>query len=90
MAPAGGLCHSLRQFDNPPIALLLRTLTFVLGTEIQELRRIKGIALIDVVRELHPYIDKIDFPTETKIQLLDALADLEYSPRTATPVPILN
>lgn len=43
----------------------------------QELRRLKGIALIDVVKEIHPYIDRIDFPTETKIQLLDMLAEIE-------------
>ena len=43
----------------------------------QDLRRLKGIALIDVVKEIHPYIDRIDFPTETKIQLLDMLAEIE-------------
>lgn len=45
---------------------------------VQELRRLKGIALIDVVKEIHPYIDRIDFPTETKIQLLDMLAEIEH------------
>jgi hypothetical protein len=53
---------------------------------VQELRRLKGIALIDVVKEIHPYIDKIDFPTETKIQLLDMLAEIECV-HTPPPTP---
>jgi replication factor C subunit 3/5 len=46
--------------------------------EISEMKTRKGLALFDVVRELQPFVFSIDMPPAVRIQLIDALADIEY------------
>lgn len=45
---------------------------------VQVLKKEKGIALQDILTEVHKYVHKIDFPTNTKIMILDKMADIEY------------
>eukprot|EP01062_Namystynia_karyoxenos_P002782 TRINITY_DN10984_c0_g1_i1.p2 TRINITY_DN10984_c0_g1~~TRINITY_DN10984_c0_g1_i1.p2 ORF type:complete len:403 (+),score=136.01 TRINITY_DN10984_c0_g1_i1:93-1211(+) len=47
----------------------------------QELARImteKGVALSDIVREVHPWLVKMDVPLDVKCWALEQLAELEY------------
>ncbi|XP_073982605.1 replication factor C subunit RfC3 [Rhodnius prolixus] len=44
---------------------------------IHELQINKGLALIDIVHEVHSYVHRIDLPTKVLIELLLKLADLE-------------
>ncbi|KAL6076374.1 Replication factor C (RF-C) subunit [Balamuthia mandrillaris] len=46
--------------------------------KLQLLKTDKGLALADIIRELHHYVVTISFPDNTKIELFDKLADLEY------------
>lgn len=45
---------------------------------LEVLKKEKGIALQDILTEVHKYVHKIDFPTNTKIMILDKMADIEY------------
>lgn len=42
------------------------------------LKKEKGIALQDILTEVHAFVHRIDFPTIVKIHILDKMADIEY------------
>ena len=42
-----------------------------------QLKNEKGIALQDLLQEIHTYVHKIDFPTNIRIHLLDKMAEVE-------------
>uniref|UniRef100_A0ABM5F1Z9 Replication factor C subunit 5 n=1 Tax=Pogona vitticeps TaxID=103695 RepID=A0ABM5F1Z9_9SAUR len=45
---------------------------------IMELKTLKGLALHDILTEIHLFIHRVDFPPSVRIQLLIKLADIEY------------
>lgn len=45
---------------------------------IAELKTKKGLALVDVIRELHPFVFSINMPPAIRVQLVNSLADIEY------------
>ncbi|GBG66429.1 hypothetical protein CBR_g61472 [Chara braunii] len=45
---------------------------------ILEMKTVKGLALVDIVRELQPWIFKIQMPAHIRILVVDSLADIEY------------
>lgn len=45
---------------------------------ISRLKTTKGLALADIVSEVHSYTHRIDFPNHVRITLLEKLADIEY------------
>ncbi|MEW5299476.1 MAG: hypothetical protein WDW36_002491 [Sanguina aurantia] len=46
--------------------------------EILSLQMTKGVALVDVVREIHPWMFRMSMPPKVKAVLVEKLADLEY------------
>jgi len=46
--------------------------------QIQKLKTEKGMALADIMTEVHKYLERIDFPPKVRIYLLKEFADLEY------------
>lgn len=46
--------------------------------QIARLKIMKGLALQDILTEVHKFIDKIDFPKEMIIYLLEQMSDIEY------------
>ena len=46
---------------------------------VTELLQERGLALVDVVRELHPWCFKIDMPPNARMDLVERLADLEHT-----------
>ncbi|KAI9503709.1 P-loop containing nucleoside triphosphate hydrolase protein [Coemansia spiralis] len=48
-------------------------------SNITALKRDKGLALQDIISELTPYVNNIDFPPATRIHLLEKLAETEYN-----------
>ncbi|XP_076815832.1 replication factor C subunit 5-like [Clavelina lepadiformis] len=44
---------------------------------VMRLKTEKGMALQDILEEIHTYVHKIDFPTEIRIHLLDKMAEIE-------------
>ncbi|KAF5841986.1 P-loop containing nucleoside triphosphate hydrolase protein [Dunaliella salina] len=51
---------------------------------ILDLQQSRGIALSDIVRELHTWLFRMSLPTRQRIELVEALADLEYRLATGT------
>ncbi|CAI5471226.1 unnamed protein product [Closterium sp. Yama58-4] len=51
---------------------------------IQRVKEVKGLALIDIVRYLHGFILTVDMPAAVRIDLFDAMADIEYRLTFAT------
>ncbi|RKP14498.1 DNA replication factor [Piptocephalis cylindrospora] len=45
---------------------------------LQQLRVVKGLALLDILGEVGEYLDSIEIPQPMRIYLLEKLADLEY------------
>ncbi|KAF7272890.1 hypothetical protein GWI33_014368 [Rhynchophorus ferrugineus] len=45
---------------------------------IQELKKLKGLALTDIVTEVHKFVHRIELPFKTLTTLLDKMADIEY------------
>lgn len=46
--------------------------------KIHDLKTCKGIALADILTEVHKYMEKIDFPPNVAIFLLKEIAEIEY------------
>jgi len=46
--------------------------------KIHHMKTVKGIALADILTEVHKYIEKIDFPPTVRIYILKELAEIEY------------
>ncbi|KAJ7309635.1 hypothetical protein JRQ81_007690 [Phrynocephalus forsythii] len=44
---------------------------------IMELKTLKGLALHDILTEIHTFVHRVDFPSSIRIQLLIKLADVE-------------
>uniref|UniRef100_F6VJP4 Replication factor C subunit 5 n=2 Tax=Equus caballus TaxID=9796 RepID=F6VJP4_HORSE len=45
---------------------------------ITELKTLKGLALHDILTEIHLFVHRVDFPTSVRIHLLTKMADIEY------------
>jgi replication factor C subunit 3/5 len=43
------------------------------------LQKQKGVALVDILYELHPYIFTVSMPAKARIDLVGKLADIEYN-----------
>ncbi|XP_030831515.1 replication factor C subunit 5 [Strongylocentrotus purpuratus] len=45
---------------------------------INQLKTLKGLALLDILLEVHTYVHRIEFPQKVRIYLLDKMSDIEY------------
>ncbi|PNW75459.1 hypothetical protein CHLRE_12g527300v5 [Chlamydomonas reinhardtii] len=70
---------------NPLPADIERVLTWLLNDRVAEvfanilkLQVDKGIALVDIVRELHPFVMALSIPVPAKVALVERLADVEH------------
>ncbi|XP_005993364.1 replication factor C subunit 5 [Latimeria chalumnae] len=45
---------------------------------IMELKTLKGLALHDIMTEVHTFVHRVDFPPSVRIHLLVKMADIEY------------
>ncbi|KAF2898400.1 hypothetical protein ILUMI_07773 [Ignelater luminosus] len=45
---------------------------------IKQLKTVKGLALADIITEIHVYIHRIELPNNILIELLDKMADIEH------------
>eukprot|EP00246_Nothoceros_aenigmaticus_P001382 TRINITY_DN11900_c0_g1_i1.p1 TRINITY_DN11900_c0_g1~~TRINITY_DN11900_c0_g1_i1.p1 ORF type:complete len:358 (+),score=74.82 TRINITY_DN11900_c0_g1_i1:325-1398(+) len=46
--------------------------------KIQAVKTHKGLALVDIIKDLQLYVFRIDMPATVRVELLEALADTEY------------
>lgn len=58
----------------------LSTVVFMIefGSDVSKLQTTKGLALQDIISEVHMYALKIEFPPQLRIFLLDRLAEIEF------------
>lgn len=45
---------------------------------IQEVKTVKGLALSDIITEVHKFVHRIEFPSEILIELLNFMAEIEH------------
>ncbi|XP_031556560.1 replication factor C subunit 5-like [Actinia tenebrosa] len=45
---------------------------------IMKLKTLKGLALQDILTEVHTYVHRVDFPAKVRIYLLEKMADVEH------------
>ncbi|XP_032287214.1 replication factor C subunit 5 isoform X3 [Phoca vitulina] len=45
---------------------------------IMELKTLKGLALPDILTEIHLFVHRVDFPSSVRVHLLTKMADIEY------------
>eukprot|EP00798_Chlamydomonas_sp_ICE-L_P023993 gene23993-9566_t len=46
--------------------------------KISDLQRNNGVALVDIVRGIHPFLFSMQLPTKVKVELVERLAEVEY------------
>ncbi|KAG1675379.1 hypothetical protein FOA52_012298 [Chlamydomonas sp. UWO 241] len=46
--------------------------------KIQEMQSTRGIAMADILREVHPFIFRMGLPAKVKAELVESMADCEY------------
>jgi replication factor C subunit 3/5 len=46
---------------------------------IQKLKTLKGLALQDILTDVHGYVHRVDFPSKTRMVLLQKMADIEHN-----------
>lgn len=51
---------------------------------IMKLKTLKGLALQDILTQVHLYIQRVDFPSNVRITLLEKMADIEYQLSTGS------
>jgi len=65
--------------DIEAIVPWMLTLDLTSGfNKIHDLKTRKGIALADIMSQVHKYLEKIDFPPTVRTYLLKEMAELEY------------
>ncbi|XP_030761249.1 replication factor C subunit 5 [Sitophilus oryzae] len=70
--------HPLRSDIENILNWLLTEDTDICYKNIQELKKLKGLALADILTEVHKFVHRIEFPFEVMAKLLDKMADIEY------------
>ncbi|KAB2061869.1 hypothetical protein ES319_A10G115200v1 [Gossypium barbadense] len=64
--------------DIEQISYWLLNESFAESFKLSETKTRKGLALIDIVREVTMFVFKIKMPSDVRVQLINDLADIEY------------
>ncbi|CAI9741350.1 replication factor C subunit 5-like [Octopus vulgaris] len=70
--------HPLRKDIENIVQWLLNSSFTEAYKNILQLKSAKGLALQDILTEVHVYVHRIDFPVKIRIHLLDKMAETEY------------
>jgi len=70
--------HPLRKDIEAMVDWVLNENFTTAYKNIQQLKVAKGLALEDILADVHAYVHRIDFPLHVRIQLLEKMADTEY------------
>ncbi|KAL5015973.1 hypothetical protein ScPMuIL_005562 [Solemya velum] len=70
--------HPLRRDIENIVNWILNDSFTVSYNNITKLKTAKGLALQDILTEVHQYVHRIDLPIHVKIHLLEKMADVEY------------
>ncbi|XP_025798981.1 replication factor C subunit 3 isoform X1 [Panicum hallii] len=69
------LCY-LYQYD--PSNNSLSNVCFLICLDISDMKMRKGLALVDIIREVTMFVFKIQMPSGVRVKLINDLADIEY------------
>ncbi|GFR92713.1 replication factor C subunit 5-like [Elysia marginata] len=70
--------HPLRKDIESIVNWVLNETFTVAYSNTMKLKTLKGLALGDILTEVHTYIHRVDFPLHVRLQLLEKMADVEY------------
>ncbi|XP_050518610.1 replication factor C subunit 5-like [Diabrotica virgifera virgifera] len=70
--------HPLRTDIESIVKWLLNEDFKTTYNNIKELKMIKGLALHDILTEVHKYVHRIEFPFDVMIDLLEKMGEIEY------------
>ncbi|XP_013405450.1 replication factor C subunit 5 [Lingula anatina] len=70
--------HPLRQDIENIVNWMLNEDFTTAYNNILNLKTLKGLALQDILFEVHTYVHRIDFPIHVRIHLLEKMADVEF------------
>lgn len=70
--------HPLKSDIKKIVTWLLNEDFVIAYQNINKLKTLKGLALQDILNQVHLYIHRIEFSPNVKIYLLDKMADIEY------------
>ncbi|XP_056634433.1 replication factor C subunit 5 [Diorhabda sublineata] len=70
--------HPLRTDIESIVKWLLNENFKTTYNNIKELKMIKGLALHDIITEVHKYVHRIELPFDIMIDLMDKMAEIEY------------
>lgn len=70
--------HPLRKDIENILNWMLNDSFTTAFNNIMTLKTAKGLALQDILSEVHEYVHRIDFPVEVRMHLLQKMADVEY------------
>ena len=58
--------------------IIMTNYTSTICAELSLLQRQKGIALVDILQDMHPLIFKMSMPSKARVELISQLAQSEY------------
>jgi len=70
--------HPLRSDIENMVTWMLNLSFAEASQKISHLKTLKGLALQDILTQIHLYVHRIDFPVHVKIGILDRMAEIEY------------
>jgi len=70
--------HPLRSDIENIVTWMLNVSFAEASQKISHLKTLKGLALQDILTQIHLYVHRIDFPIHVKIGILERLAEIEY------------
>ncbi|XP_067931456.1 replication factor C subunit 5-like [Watersipora subatra] len=70
--------HPLRKDINKIAELMLNKPFNEAFTQIKKIQRDRGLALQDILDDLHTLVHKIDFSTQLRLKIVDKLCEIEY------------
>ena len=70
--------HPLKSDIKAIIQWMLQEDYMAAHSKIANLKQLKGLALQDIITEVHLLVHRIEFPNKIKIQILEKLSDIEY------------
>lgn len=76
--------HPLRQDIENIVNWVLNENFLTAYNNIHQLKTSKGLALQDILTEVHTYIHRVDLPIQVRMQLLEKMADIEYNLASGT------
>uniref|UniRef100_A0A2K6F2I0 Activator 1 subunit 5 n=1 Tax=Propithecus coquereli TaxID=379532 RepID=A0A2K6F2I0_PROCO len=63
---------------HPLMSDIANILDWMLNQDFTMLKTLKGLALHDILTEIHLFVHRVDFPSSVRIHLLTKMADIEY------------